>query len=215
LDEGITHFCAAPTVLIMLMNDVAAHRLQRPVRLFTAGAPPSPAVIAKMAELNFTLDHVYGLTETYGPFTINVLAPALAEYPADERARFKARQGFANVCAGEVRVVDEHMRDVPADGHTMGEVVMRGNVVMSGYYADREATDRACAGGWFHSGDIAVRHAECRQFDRSRSTSRGRSGNQTASGGTVGFEHDRVVGPSQVDVCGPARAHRAGRQGRS
>ena len=159
-DEGVTHFCAAPTVLIMLVNDASAHRLKRPVRLFTAGAPPSPALIARMVELNFELDHVYGLTETYGPFTINVPEPALADCSPDEQARFRARQGFPNVCAGDVRVVDEHMRDVPADGQTMGEVVMRGNVVMSGYYADREATDRAFAGGWFHSGDIAVRHPD-------------------------------------------------------
>lgn len=160
LDEGVTHFCAAPTVLIMLANDAAAHRLQRPVRLFTAGAPPSPTIIGRMAELNFELDHVYGLTETYGPFTINIPPSNLPPQAVEEQARLKARQGFPNVCAGEVRVVDEAMRDVPADSQTMGEVVMRGNVVMSGYYADPEATDRAFAGGWFHSGDIAVRHAD-------------------------------------------------------
>jgi fatty-acyl-CoA synthase len=113
-----------------------------------------------MAELNFELDHVYGLTETYGPFTINVTPPDLGNLPPDERARFKARQGFPNVCGGEVRVVDEELRDVAADGQTMGEVVMRGNVVMSGYFADQEATDRAFAGGWFHSGDLAVRHPD-------------------------------------------------------
>ncbi len=159
-DDNVTHFCAAPTVLIMLANDAAAHRLERPVRVFTAGAPPSPTLIAKMAELNFELDHVYGLTETYGPFTINVPQPNVATLPPNERARFKARQGFPNVCAGEVRVVDDEMRDVPADGQTLGEVAMRGNVVMSGYFADDEATGRAFAGGWFHSGDIAVRHPD-------------------------------------------------------
>ena len=159
-DEGVTHFCAAPTVLITLANAAAAHRLERPVRLFTAGAPPSPTLIARMTELNFEIDHVYGLTETYGPFTINVPQPNRADLSPDERARFKARQGFPNVCAGEVRVVDQEMRDVPADGRTMGEVVMRGNVVMTGYFADQEATDCAFAGGWFHSGDLAVRHAD-------------------------------------------------------
>lgn len=159
-DEGVTHFCGAPTVLIMLANDPAAHRLERPVRLFTAGAPPSPTIIGRMAELNFELDHVYGLTETYGPFTINVPAAILPSQAVEEQARLKARQGFPNTCAGEVRVVDESLCDVPADSQTMGEVVMRGNVVMSGYFADPEATDRAFAGGWFHSGDIAVRHAD-------------------------------------------------------
>ncbi len=158
LDTGVTHFCAAPTILIMLASDAAAHRLDRPVRVFTAGAPPSPAIIARMTELNFELDHVYGLTETYGPFTINV--PGLAKLPPAEQARLKARQGFANLCAGEVRVVDENMRDVPADGQTMGEVVMRGNVVMQGYFADPDATAKAFHGGWFHSGDGAVRHPD-------------------------------------------------------
>ena len=159
-DEGVTHFCAAPTVLITLANDAAAHRLKQPVRLFTAGAPPSPTLIARMDELNFELDHVYGLTETYGPFTINVPQADLARLPPEERARYKARQGFPNVCAGDVRVVDEEMRDIPTDGRTMGEVVMRGNVVMNGYFEDRKASDQAFAGGWFHSGDLAVRHRD-------------------------------------------------------
>ena len=149
-DEAVTHFCAAPTVFIMLANDAAARRLKRGVRVFTAGAPPSPTLIARMAELNFELDHVYGLTETYGPFTINVLQPDLAGLAPDQQARLKAHQGFPNVCAGDVRVVDETMRDIPADGQSMGEVVMRGNVVMSGYFADPEATDSAFTGGWFH-----------------------------------------------------------------
>jgi fatty-acyl-CoA synthase len=159
-DESVTHFCAAPTVLTMLANDPAAHRLTRRVRLFTAGAPPSPTLIARMAELNFELDHVYGLTETYGPFTMNVTRPGLADVPLAEQARLKARQGFPNLVAGDVRVVNEEMRDVPADGVTMGEVVMRGNVVMRGYFADEAATAEAFAGGWFHSGDMAVRHPD-------------------------------------------------------
>jgi fatty-acyl-CoA synthase len=159
-NKSVTHFCAAPTVLAMLANDPAAHRLTQAVRLFTAGAPPSPTLIARMADLNFELDHVYGLTETYGPFTINVPRPGLAEVPVEERARLKARQGFPNLCAGDVRVVDGEMKDVPADGETMGEVVMRGNVVMRGYFADEEATTEAFTGGWFHSGDLAVRHPD-------------------------------------------------------
>ncbi len=159
-DESVTHFCAAPTVLTMFLNDPAAHRLTRAVRVFTAGAPPSPTLIARMAELNFELDHVYGLTERYGPFTINVAPPHRADVPLEEQARLKARQGFPNLCAGEVRVVDGEMHDVPADGETMGEVVMRGNVVMSSYFADESATAEAFVGGWFHSGDMAVRHGD-------------------------------------------------------
>jgi fatty-acyl-CoA synthase len=155
-----THFCGAPTVLIMLVNDPAAARLERPVRLFTAAAPPSPTIIGQMAELNFHLDHVYGLTETYGPFTINVPPPGVEELAADERARLRSRQGVPNLLAGEVRVVDERMADVPADGETLGEVVMRGNVVMKGYYRNEEATETAFAGGWFHSGDVGVMHPD-------------------------------------------------------
>jgi fatty-acyl-CoA synthase len=159
-DEGVTHFCAAPTVLIMLANDPAAHRLQTPVRVFTAGAPPSPTLIARMAELNFELEHVYGLTETYGPYTINIAPPDASSLSTEEYSRLRARQGFSNALAGETRVVDDDMRDVPKDGATMGEVVMRGNVVMKGYFEDPEATARAFAGGWFHTGDLAVMHAD-------------------------------------------------------
>jgi fatty-acyl-CoA synthase len=158
--EGVTHFCAAPTICTLLMAHPAAGRLERPVRLFTAGAPPSPTLIARMKELNFELDHVYGLTEVYGPFTIAVATPGEERLPPAERASRQARQGFANVCAGEVRVVDDQMNDVPADGHAMGEVVMRGNVVMTGYFHDEEATAKAFQGGWFHSGDLGVRHPD-------------------------------------------------------
>jgi fatty-acyl-CoA synthase len=157
---GITHFCGAPTVLIMLANHQAAHRLARPVRVFTAGAPPSPTIIRRMADLNFELDHVYGLTESYGPFTINVMPVGAARLSPDEWARLKARQGMAHITAGEQRVVDAAMRDVPADGATMGEVVYRGNVVMKGYFAQPEATEEAFRGGWFHTGDVGVMHED-------------------------------------------------------
>ena len=155
-----THFCAAPTVLVMLVNDPGAARLERPVRLFTAAAPPSPTIIAQMADLNFELDHVYGLTETYGPFTINVPPSGFEQLEPAEQARLRARQGVPNLLAGQVRVVDEGMRDVPADGETLGEVVMRGNVVMKGYFGDEPATEAAFAGGWFHSGDVGVMHPD-------------------------------------------------------
>jgi fatty-acyl-CoA synthase len=155
-----TAFCAAPTVLIMLANDPGAARLETPVRLFTAGAPPSPTIIGQMAELNFKLEHVYGLTETSGPFTINVPPPGFEDQPPLEQARLRARQGFPNVVAGQVGVVDDQTRQVPADGETLGEVVMRGNVVMKGYYRDDEATEAAFAGGWFHSGDVGVMHPD-------------------------------------------------------
>jgi fatty-acyl-CoA synthase len=159
-EGGITHFCGAPTVLIMLANHPAARRLARPVRVFTAGAPPSPTIIRRMSDLNFELDHVYGLTESYGPFTINVMPPGANGLDAEEWARLKARQGVPHITAGEQRVVDEAMRDVPADGATMGEVVYRGNVVMKGYFAQAEATEEAFRGGWFHTGDVGVMHED-------------------------------------------------------
>src|SRR5207302_10318500 len=107
---------------------------------------------------NFELDHVYGLTETYGPFTINVAQPGIDQLDTEQRARFKARQGVANICAGELAVVDDKGGFVPKDGQTLGEVVMRGNAVMKGYFDKSEATEKAVEGGWFHSGDVAVWH---------------------------------------------------------
>ena len=165
-DAGVTHFCAAPTVLTMLANDPAAHRLARPVRLFTAGAPPSPTLIAQMSDLNFQLDHVYGLTETYGPFTIRIPPVGFEDLGVDEQARLRSQQGLPNVCAGEMRVVDDSMNDVVPDGRPMGEVVMRGNVVMKGYFDDPDATATAFDRGWFHSGDIAVEGINTRKRPR-------------------------------------------------
>jgi fatty-acyl-CoA synthase len=159
-DEGITHFNGAPTVLIMLANDPSAHRLRRQVRVCTGGAPPSPTLIAQMDGFNVELQHLYGLTESYGPFTMNVLPPGADTWPAEDLARFQARQGTAHVTAGRVRVVDLEMVDVPADGASMGEVVLQGNGVMAGYYGQPEATVEAFAGGWFHTGDIGVLHPD-------------------------------------------------------
>jgi fatty-acyl-CoA synthase len=156
----VTSFCGAPTVLIMLANDPAAERLAKPIRLFVAGAPPSPTIIATMTDLNFQLEHVYGLTETYGPFTINVAQPGSAALSDEERSRRRARQGVANYLAGEVAVMDDDLNPVPPDGATMGEVCMRGNVVMKGYFDNPEATEAAFRGGWFHSGDVGVMHPD-------------------------------------------------------
>ncbi len=159
-EERVTHLSGAPTVLIMLANDPAAHRLERRVRVTTGGAPPSPTLIAQMEELNIDLQHLYGLTESYGPFTLNVLPPGVPELPLEERARFMARQGVAHVTAGSQRVVDAALSEVAADGETMGEVVLRGNVVMKGYYRQPEATEEAFRGGWFHTGDVGVMHPD-------------------------------------------------------
>jgi len=162
-DEGVTHFCAAPTVLIGLVNHPDTIPFPHRVVVTTAGAPPAPATIAQIEALGAELHHVYGLTETYGPITECAWhSPQWDELPAAERARLRSRQGVPMITLGstDVRVVDAALNDVPADGETHGEIVMRGNNVMKGYYADRDATAKAFEGGWFHSGDIAVRHAD-------------------------------------------------------
>ena len=159
-EEGVTHYNGAPTVQLMILNHPRAHRLDRPVTAMVAAAPPSPTLLGRMSELNLRVVHVYGLTETYGPITVSPEQEAWRELPAAERARHLARQGQGYVSADLVRVVDEQMRDVVQDGQTMGEVVMRGNNVMSGYFHDQAATSKAFAGGWFHSGDLAVWHPD-------------------------------------------------------
>jgi fatty-acyl-CoA synthase len=159
-EAGVTHLCGAPTVLVMLVADPSARVLERPIQVTTAGAPPPPAVIQRTEALGFRINHVYGLTETYGPITICDWKPAWDELEDEARACMKARQGVAFVTADPVRVVDEAMGDVPADGETIGEIVMRGNNVMKGYFADDAATAEAFRGGWFHSGDLGVMHAD-------------------------------------------------------
>jgi fatty-acyl-CoA synthase len=159
-EERVTHLCGAPTVLVMLASDPAAHRLERPVSATTAAAPPPPTVISRMEDLGFRINHVYGLTETYGPITICDWDPAWDERDPEERASLRARQGVALLTSDRVRCVDEGMRDVPRDGETMGEVVMRGNNVMKGYLDDEPATAHAFRGGWFHSGDLGVVHPD-------------------------------------------------------
>ena len=161
--DGVTHLCAAPTVLVALANAPDTVPFPRAVTMTTAGAPPSPTTIGQIEALGGTVNHMYGLTETYGPITACVWkSPLWDSVDAAERARLKSRQGvpMLTVRAGDVRVVDAKLHNVPADGATAGEIVMRGNNVMKGYYADPAATASAFAGGWFHSGDIAVMHPD-------------------------------------------------------
>jgi fatty-acyl-CoA synthase len=162
-EENVRLLCAAPTVLISLANAPAEVRGEVPagVRVVTAGAPPAAATIERLeGEFGWVVTHVYGLTET-APFIL-VCAP-LPEHdalsPAD-LAVVKARQGVELLTSGELRVVDEKLLEVPHDGQTLGEIVVRGNVVMQGYYNDPEATERAMGDGWFHSGDAAVVHPD-------------------------------------------------------
>ncbi len=157
---GVTHLNAAPTVLISLANHPDAAPIPHGLTVTTAGAPPSPTIIGEMERLGASIIHVYGLTETYGPHTVCEWQDGWQELGPDERAVRLARQGLAFIGVDPIRVVDGEMNDVPRDGATMGEVVMRGNNVMAGYFDDPEATATAFRGGWFHSGDVAVWHED-------------------------------------------------------
>ncbi|MGC5247793.1 AMP-binding protein [Gordonia sp. DT219] len=162
-DLGITHLDGAPTVCTTIAGSPRAHRLDRPLRITTAGAPPSPTVIGRLEALGIGVVHVYGLTEVYGPYTICEFQDAWADLPPGERAAKLSRQGVGMVQADAARVVERDvlpLADVPADGETMGEIVLRGNNVMAGYFRDPDATRKAFAGGWFHTGDLGVMHPD-------------------------------------------------------
>jgi len=158
--ESVTHYCGAPTVQILLVNHANAHRLDHELVATVAGAPPSPTLLGQMKKLNIHPVHVYGLTETYGPYSVNEWHDEWANLSEDELARRSARQGQGNVVAERLRVVDVHMQDVPPDGQTMGEVLMHGNNVAKGYYDNPKTTEIAFEGGWFHSGDIGVMYPD-------------------------------------------------------
>ena len=161
--ERITLLCAAPTVLIPLANAPTNVRARAPrgVRVVTAGAPPAAATIERIeGELGWTITHVYGLTETSPFITVCEPRPEHERLSAAERAVVKARQGVELLTSGDLRVVDEQLNDVPRDGATVGEIIVRGNAVMDGYYNDPAATAIALRGGYFHSGDAAVVHPD-------------------------------------------------------
>ena len=162
-DEGVTHLCGAPIVMSLLINAEAGEKraLGQQVQFFTAAAPPPETVLAQMAQAGFGVTHLYGLTETYGPAVVNDWHDAWNSLPAPQQARLKARQGVRYLPLEELDVLDpDTLQPVPRDGATMGEVMFRGNVVMKGYFRNPAATEKALAGGWFHSGDLAVRHPD-------------------------------------------------------
>lgn len=162
-EHGVTHMCGAPVVMATLLDTPAAEQRTLPhqVQFVVAGAPPPEAVLARMKAAGFAVLHVYGLTEVYGPAVVNEWNAAWDARPAGEQARLMARQGVRYLALEGLDVMDpESMVPVPADGATMGEVMMRGNVVMKGYLKDAEATGKAFAGGWFHTGDLAVKHPD-------------------------------------------------------
>ncbi len=159
-DSGVTQFNAAPTILIMLAWHDGAQPLARTVNVSTGGAPPTPALLARMAELNMNVTHLYGLTETFGPAVICEWRHDWDRWPAERIAQIKARQGVGNVISQTLRVVNARGGDVANDGATLGEIALRGNNVMLGYYRDDEATHNAAPDGWFRTGDLAVMHAD-------------------------------------------------------
>jgi fatty-acyl-CoA synthase len=163
-DQGVTHLCGAPIVMNMLLNAPPEARRDlggRTVAMMTAGAAPPAAVIEGMERLGFAITHVYGLTEVYGPVTVCAWHDEWDALPAEERAAIKARQGVNYPVLEGLMVADARsLQPVPRDGRTMGEVFMRGNVVMKGYLKNPKATEEAFAGGWFHTGDLGVAHPD-------------------------------------------------------
>lgn len=197
--EGVTHINGAPTVVTSIINAPQAHTLDSPIRITTAGAPPSPTTIAQAEALGFHMTHVYGLTETYGPYSVCEVQSGWVGLAAADRARFMARQGVGMLQADRLRVVDEHMNDVPRDGSTLGEIVMRGNNVMLGYFDDPEGTATAFRGGWFHSGDLGVMHADGYIELRDRAKDIVISGGENIS--TVEVEQALMAHPAVLEVA--------------
>ena len=163
--HDVTHLNGAPTVVTTIMNAENARRLNRPLVITTAGAPPSPTTIQQMEQMGFTIIHVYGLTETYGPYAVRDAARVGRPRPRRSGPRQMSRQGRRHLHTeglrgGRAAAPRRRAVDVPADGQTMGEIVMRGNGVMKGYFEDPEGTEIAFAGGRFHSGDLGVMHPD-------------------------------------------------------
>ncbi len=205
--QGVTHFSAAPTVLLMLAEAPQARELyfKPEVRVATGGAPPSPTLLARMHELGIRVTHLYGLTETYGPHVFCELQPEWESLDTPALARLLARQGVPYHHAVHLRVVDEAMQDVPADGATLGEVVMRGNNVMKGYYEDSEATAEVFRGGWFHSGDLAVMHSDGYLELRDRKKDVIISGGENIS--SIEVEHVLAKHPAVLECAVVAMPH--------
>src|SRR5207253_6577843 len=161
--ESVSMLCAAPTVLIGIAHDPGKLRREarRGVRVLTAGAPPAATTIERIeGELGWVITQAYGLTETSPFITICESRPEHEKLLRAERSVIKACQGVELLTSGELRVVDEEGHDIPHDGEAIGEIIVRGNAVMKGYYKDAEATGEAMRGGWFHSGDAAVVHPD-------------------------------------------------------
>ena len=215
--EGVTALHAAPTVLTSFAYSPRADEgpLPRPLAVGTGGAPPSPALIARLDGLGVHVTHLYGLTEVYGPSVVNENVPEWGERDPVERARLMARQGTANVAGERVRVLevaaDEEGTesgpaiDVPADGETIGEVALQGNTVMLGYFQDAEATAAAVPDGWFRSGDLAVMHPDGRVELRDRAKDVIISGGENIA--SIEVEQAIAAHPAVLEVAVVAAPH--------
>jgi fatty-acyl-CoA synthase len=205
--ERVTHLNGAPTVLLMLAEAPEARglRFDPPLRVALGGSPPSPTLLARMEQMGVSVIHLYGLTETYGPHVYCEPQPGWERLDVEGRAAVLARQGVPYHIATHLRVVDDAMRDVPADGKTLGEVVMRGNNVMAGYFEDEAATAEAFRGGWFHSGDIGVLHADGYIELRDRKKDIIISGGENIS--TIEVEHTLVKHPAVLECAVVSMPH--------
>jgi len=207
--EGVTHMCGAPTVLISMTSHPAARdfRVNHRLNVVTAAAPPAPKVIQDIESMGANVVHVYGLTEVYGPHSICTWQKKWDQLPSEERAEIKARQGVSCLTAMHMDVVDtETMQPVPRDGKTVGEIVMRGNNVMLGYYKQADATEEAFRDGWFHSGDLAVVHPDGYVKIQDRMKDVIISGGENISGvevESVLFEHPDVQEAAVVGIPHP------------
>ena len=159
-EENITHLGGAPIVLNSIINcpDPDKKSFSHTVEIFTAGAPPAPTTLAAIEAMGFNVTQVYGLTETYGHVTECIWDEKWDTEPQEKKSEIKARQGVAFPMMEEITVLDKNQKEIPKDGKTLGEIAIRGNSVMKGYYKNPEATKEAFSGGFFHSGDIAMMH---------------------------------------------------------
>ena len=196
--RGVTHFCAAPTVISMLVASEGS-TLDEPVSVFVGGAPPAPALFEKARARGLDLRHLYGLTETYGPIAVCIWRPEWDALDPEEQNDLRARQGVPTMVSEPLRVVDEQMVDVPADSRTMGEIVVRGNNVTIGYFRDPAATAEAFRGGWFHTGDLGVMHPDGYVQIRDRMKDIIISGGENVS--TVEVESSLTAHPSVAEAA--------------
>jgi fatty-acyl-CoA synthase len=207
--EGVTHLEAAPTVLTMLAYAPGAESARRSassaLRACVGGAPPSPDILERMAELRVEITHLYGLTETFGPAAICDWRPEWDALDPHERACKQARQGVGNVISQGLRVVEGDGADVPHDAETMGEIALRGNNVMLGYFKDPDATLRAAPDGWFRTGDLAVVHPDGYIEIRDRSKDVIISGGENIS--SVEVENTIMAHPAVLEAAVVARPH--------